>query len=56
MKKQYIKPDAFGVEIKQQYNILAGSIPYQEVDTKGLLGDDILDDEQYFQEEEGIIR
>lgn len=55
MKKQYIKPDAFGVEIKEQCNILAGSDPYANVQSDGIFENDILDDDQYFQDD-GIIR
>ncbi len=55
MKKQYIKPDTFVVEIKQKYNILAGSDPYSKAVTDDILNDIILDDEG-IEEKDLIIR
>ena len=35
MKKNYLKPDAFVVEINQKCSIMAGSNPYQSYQTNG---------------------
>ena len=44
MKKNYIKPDAFVVEIQQKCNILTGSDPYRNYQTNGGMKDPVSDE------------